>query len=61
VRRRVLAHKRVGLSGIYDTYDRFPERRTALEQWADFVAGLIDPRPAKVVRIRRIAESDTMR
>jgi hypothetical protein len=49
----ILAHKRIGLPGIYDTYDRLPERRVALEQWSNHIAGLIDPRPANVVRIRR--------
>jgi hypothetical protein len=44
----ILAHKRVGLSAVYDTYDRLPERRIALEQWANFVAGLIDPRSTNV-------------
>jgi hypothetical protein len=32
----ILAHKRIGLPGIYDTYDRLTERRAALEQWAGF-------------------------
>jgi integrase len=49
----VLAHKRSGLGGIYDTYDRIPERRIALEQWAAFVAGLIEPPSDKVVTLRR--------
>jgi integrase len=49
----ILAHKRPGLAGVYDTYDRLAERRAALELWADYVAGLIDPRPADVVQIRR--------
>jgi len=49
----ILAHKRLGLQGIYDTYDRLPERRAALDLWADHVAGLIAPRAANVARIRR--------
>jgi hypothetical protein len=49
----ILAHKRVGLSGIYDTYDRLAERRAALEQWSNHIAGLMTPRPANVVRMRR--------
>jgi integrase len=49
----ILAHKRLGLQGVYDTYDRLPERRTALELWADHVASLLNPRPPNVVRMRR--------
>jgi integrase len=49
----ILAHKHVGLSGIYDTYDRLAERRAALEQWSNHIAGLMTPRPANVVRMRR--------
>jgi hypothetical protein len=49
----VLAHKRTGLSAVYDTYDRVAERRAALEQWADFVTGLVKPRPANVLPLHR--------
>ena len=49
----ILAHKRVGLSGIYDQYDRWPERQAALEAWANHIAGLVNPRPVNVVRLRR--------
>jgi integrase len=49
----ILAHKRPGLTGVYDVYDRLDERRAAIEQWSAFVAGLVDPRPANVVRMQR--------
>jgi integrase len=49
----VLAHKRVGLCATYDVYDRWPERQAALAAWASYVAGLINPRPANVVRMRQ--------
>ena len=49
----VLAHKRTGLSGVYDVYDRWPERQAALKAWASYVAGLVNLRPAEVVRLRR--------
>jgi hypothetical protein len=49
----VLAHKRVGLLGTYDVYDRWPERQAALETWARYLAGLIGPQPANVLRLRR--------
>jgi integrase len=45
----VLAHKRTGLSGIYDVYDRWPERQAALEAWARYLAELINPPPANVL------------
>jgi hypothetical protein len=49
----VLSHKRTGLSGIYDQYDRWPERQAALEAWANHITGLVNPRPPNVVRLRR--------
>jgi integrase len=48
----VLAHKRTGLSGIYDVYDRWPERQAALEAWARHVAGLINPPPSNVLPLQ---------
>src|SRR5262249_54382136 len=45
----ILAHKRGGIAAVYDTYDRLPERTAALEQWASYVTGLVNPRPANVI------------
>ena len=49
----ILAHKRVGLSAVYDTYDRLSERRIALEQWATHVTGLLEPALDKVTPLRK--------
>jgi integrase len=37
VAERCLNHKIVGMEGIYDAGDYLPERRVALEKWADFL------------------------
>jgi integrase len=50
----VLAHAIPRVRGTYDRFDRLDAKRAALEQWADFLAGLIDPRPANVVRMQRL-------
>jgi len=41
----VLAHRRSGVKGIYDQWERLPEKREALEQWSAFLADLIRPQP----------------
>jgi hypothetical protein len=43
----VLAHKRLGVVGIYDQWHRLPEKRAALEKWSNFLAGLLQPRPVE--------------
>jgi integrase len=50
----ILAHRRVGLSAVYDTYDRLPERRIALELWTNFVMGLLESPPDKIVPLRKV-------
>jgi hypothetical protein len=42
----VLAHRRPGMKGIYDQWDRLPEKREALIAWSKFLADLVRPRPA---------------
>jgi integrase len=49
----VLAHTIPGVRGTYDRFDRLDAKRAALEQWAGFLAGLTNSRPANVVRMRR--------
>jgi integrase len=49
----VVAHAIPGVRGTYDRFDRLDAKRAALEQWAGFLAGLTNPRPANVVRMRR--------
>ena len=43
----VLAHRRPGMKGIYDQWERYPEKRDALERWSKFLVGLTRPRPVK--------------
>jgi integrase len=42
----VLAHRRAGMKGIYDQWERLPEKREALIAWSKFLADLVRPRPA---------------
>jgi integrase len=49
----VLAHARPGVTGIYDRWHRLPEKREALEQWSQFLADLIRPRPISSTRRKR--------
>jgi integrase len=42
----VLSHARGGVAGVYDRWEYLPEKRDALERWAEFLAGLIRPRLA---------------
>jgi integrase len=44
----VLAHAIGGVGGIYDRWERFPEKRDALERWAKFLGELSGPRLATV-------------
>ncbi len=37
VAERCLNHKIAGMEGVYDGGDYLPERRAALEKWADFL------------------------
>src|SRR5204863_6060399 len=45
----VLAHRHAGgtMAATYDVWERFPEKRAALEKWADFLIGLLRPRLAE--------------
>jgi hypothetical protein len=53
----VLAHRHAGgpIAATYDRWERFPEKREALEKWAEFLTGLMRPRLANVVD-RQIGE-----
>jgi hypothetical protein len=53
VREAVLAHVKPGIEGVYDLYDLFDEKKHALEAWAARLRGLLEPRPANVVALRR--------
>jgi hypothetical protein len=43
----VLAHRRPGVTGTYDLWHRFPEKREALERWSEFLGDLVRPRPVE--------------
>jgi integrase len=43
---------RSGIAGTYNVYEYEPEKRAALERWANHVNGLIEGRPANVTPIR---------
>ncbi|HEP6279539.1 TPA: tyrosine-type recombinase/integrase [Burkholderia vietnamiensis] len=47
-----LNHKLKGMEGIYDVRKEIPERRAALERWAEFVGACADGRPADIIPIR---------
>ena len=47
----VLAHRHAGgpIAATYDVWERFPEKREALERWSNFLAELMRPRLASDV------------
>src|SRR6516165_2702802 len=49
----VLAHQRGGIVGTYDRWHRLPEKREALEQWSQFLADLVRPRPIETAGRKR--------
>lgn len=48
---RVLGHVVGGIRGIYDRYLFLPEKRAALDRWAQHLQGIIAPAPANVTPI----------
>jgi integrase len=44
---RVLAHTDREITGVYDRYEYLTEKRAALEKWAAFVVGLLQPQPVE--------------
>ena len=49
---------RAGVAGIYNRSVQMPERRAALERWANHVEGLVSGKPASVVSIKRGGRRD---
>ena len=43
----VLAHKPPGIVGVYDTHEYLDEKREALEAWAQRIASIVNPVPAR--------------
>jgi integrase len=48
----VLAHRPPGIVGTYNLHQYADEKREALEAWARHVASIVEPQPAKVVKLR---------
>ncbi len=48
----ILAHKAPGIVGTYDVHDYQDEKREALELWAQHLAKITNPTPAKVINLR---------
>jgi len=46
-----MGHKLQGVDAIYDRYSYMPEKRDALEKWANYLQGLIADKENKVVSI----------
>jgi hypothetical protein len=52
-----LAHAVSGIRAVYDVFEYLDERRHALEAWASFLEGLVNPRTdGKVVPLRAVPE-----
>ncbi len=52
---RILNHKEGGVTKIYNRYGYMPEKRIALETWAQKIESLIRPAPANMVELRQAA------
>ncbi len=56
IRGRVFNHSKRNAGGVtdavYNFYDYAPEKRSALEKWAQHVDGRLNPQPANVVSLR---------
>lgn len=49
---------RAGVAGIYNRSVQMPERKAALERWANHIEGLVSGKPAAVVSIKRKGRRD---
>jgi len=47
----VIGHKIQGIDAVYDRYSYQPEKREALDKWAEFLQGLLDGDGSKVVQL----------
>lgn len=50
---RILGHTMGGVRGVYDRHSYLPQMADALERWAVHLTGIVDPKPANVVPIKR--------
>ena len=46
----LLAHKLPGMTGMYDPFQRLPERRDALTKWGEHIIGLTKPKRVALTR-----------
>jgi integrase len=51
----ILAHKPPGIVGTYDLHEYEDEKREALERWAQRLASIVSPEPARVIKLPRRA------
>lgn len=49
----VLAHRPPGIVGVYNLHQYADEKREALEGWAQHIASIVEPQPAKVIKLSR--------
>ncbi len=59
---RVLNHvsgSRAGVAGVYNRFGYLPEKREALEAWANRIAAIVDPAPVNVVRLTPASRTNT--
>jgi integrase len=49
----VLAHRQGGVVATYDTHEYLVEKREALEAWAQRIKSIVEPEPAKVIKLPR--------
>jgi integrase len=49
---KVLNHADAGVTPVYDRFEYFDEKRHALETWAQFLDGLVNPQQARIVSLR---------
>jgi integrase len=50
----VLAHKKLGIRGVYDQYEYFDEKKHALELWATRLRGIVQPHQPNVVELAQV-------
>ena len=49
ISRLTIGHKLQGIDAVYDRYSYMPEKRGALNKWAEFIQGLLEDKESRVV------------
>ena len=52
VRELVIGHKQTGMHEVYDLYQYLPQKRVALELWAERVRNIVSPPEGDVISFR---------